>query len=194
MRIGWCRSQLFAAAMVWAVPAVAGQANLGDRINRPHYRVGDTWKIRIYNSTGTENRTRIIKFLKIKGKGLFFVESDTLPNSQSSLPSRTYSEKSANSMYQFPLSVGQVRSGHHPDSDALPSDTFEYKVIGSENVTTKAGTFPCLKIDVNFTFQGKPYKQVVYFSAVAKRDVRIETWPGAAKLPQISELVELNLK
>lgn len=156
------------------------------------FKAGDRWSYENRSAnTDLLNRTWVETVKSIKGRQINYGRVDTLYNGTIE-PEIFESRTIGQDFFAFPLSVGKQWSSPNKERKKVVG-TINYRVLLAENVTIKAGSFDALKIAANFSYKGKRYQQIFWFSPAVKAPILVHYMDGSS-VSQITELTSFDLK
>jgi hypothetical protein len=175
-----------AFVLAWVGPSRSQSPAM--KIDRPLYRVGDTWEYRNYRiSSGVLNRTWVATVLEVRSDSIRRRRTDSTgePPEDAII---TISER-----YNFPLFVGKKwRQPIVKDGKTIGES--RYVVRSWEKISTPAGTFDTLRIEDSYTRPEGSYRTIIWYAPAARELARFYYLDKQGKPDEGTELIRLKLQ
>jgi hypothetical protein len=177
---------MVAFALAWVSPS-RGQSP-AVKIDRPLFKVGDTWEYRNYQvSSDTLNRTWVEIVLEVQPDRIRLRRTDSTgePPEESKIK--------ISEMYNYPLFVG--KEWRQPIVENGKTIGESRNVVRSwEKISTGAGTFDTLRIEDSFTRPEGSFRTIVWYAPAARNLVRHYYLDKQGSPDQGTELIRLKLQ
>jgi hypothetical protein len=182
MRELWCLLLL-----VWLGCGVS-HAQSSSSINRPTFRVGDTWYIRMYDdNSGKVTRTRVETVTNVTADGIHTRETD---NGKVTTEGEI---KFGDEFYNFPMFVGK-KWGSPIVEDGKTIGKIRYVIRASEEILTPAGKFQTLRIEDEFSRPEGAFRQIIWYAPAMRHFAKLIYINKLGKPEHLVEVTKFILK
>ncbi len=180
------------AACAQMGPTVVSSAG-GIGVQRPSFKVGDTWTYRNYQvAGGTLNRTWVEKVTAVNDEGIVVQRVDRIPLNSTIERQNPEVRKLGDKSHFPPPTVGM--SWREPNmEDGKRVGESECAVIAPGRIRVRAGVFETIVTECRYSHSSENYHTVSWYAPRARNVVRFH-YLHDGKPDQVTELISLKLR